>query len=62
MKIGFDIMGGDYAPKEAIAGAIIAQQEMGNTARIELIGDIEEHKYFPISCTCESHRRPLQIF
>jgi glycerol-3-phosphate acyltransferase PlsX len=41
MKIGFDIMGGDYAPKEAIAGAIIAQQEMGNAARIVLIGDTE---------------------
>lgn len=44
MKIGFDIMGGDYAPKEAIAGAIIAQQEMGNAARIVLIGDSEQAK------------------
>ncbi len=39
MKIGFDIMGGDYAPKEAIAGALIAQKILGETARIVLIGD-----------------------
>ncbi|MBC7382069.1 MAG: phosphate acyltransferase PlsX [Bacteroidia bacterium] len=39
MKIGFDIMGGDYAPKEAIEGAIIAQKELGDSARIVLIGD-----------------------
>ncbi len=39
MKIGFDIMGGDYAPKEAIEGAIIAQKELGEKTRIVLIGD-----------------------
>lgn len=42
MKIGFDIMGGDYAPKEAIAGAILAKQELGSEVRIVLIGDKEE--------------------
>jgi glycerol-3-phosphate acyltransferase PlsX len=42
MKIGFDIMGGDYAPKEAIAGAIIANRELAGKARIVLIGDKEE--------------------
>ncbi len=41
MKIGFDIMGGDYAPKEAIAGAILAHKELGSKARIILIGDKE---------------------
>lgn len=40
MKIGFDIMGGDYAPKEAIDGAIQAQKELTD-ARIVLIGDKE---------------------
>jgi glycerol-3-phosphate acyltransferase PlsX len=39
MKIGFDIMGGDYAPKEAIAGAIQANKELAGTARIVLFGD-----------------------
>jgi glycerol-3-phosphate acyltransferase PlsX len=44
MKIGFDIMGGDYAPKEAIAGALIASKEMGSEVRIVLIGDSEQAK------------------
>ncbi|MCG9881802.1 MAG: phosphate acyltransferase PlsX [Bacteroidia bacterium] len=44
MKIGFDIMGGDYAPKEAIAGAILANSEMAGAARIVLIGDSEQAK------------------
>ncbi len=42
MKIGFDIMGGDYAPKEAIAGAILAKKELGSKVRIVLIGNKEE--------------------
>ena len=42
MKIGFDIMGGDFAPKEAIAGAVIAQKELAGIARIVLIGDKEQ--------------------
>lgn len=40
MKIGFDIMGGDYAPKEAIAGAIQASKELKD-GKIVLIGDTE---------------------
>ncbi len=39
MKIGFDIMGGDYAPLEAIKGAILAQKELTSDVRIVLIGD-----------------------
>jgi glycerol-3-phosphate acyltransferase PlsX len=42
MRIGFDIMGGDYAPKEAIAGAIQAKNELTNAERIVLIGDKEQ--------------------
>jgi glycerol-3-phosphate acyltransferase PlsX len=42
MKIGFDIMGGDYAPKEAIAGAIQAHIELAGTARIVFFGDKEQ--------------------
>ena len=42
MRIGFDIMGGDYAPKEAIAGAIQAKNELTNGERIVLIGDKEQ--------------------
>lgn len=41
MKIGFDVMGGDYAPKEAIAGAVQALKELNQGERIVLIGDKE---------------------
>ncbi len=39
MRIGFDIMGGDYAPLEAIKGAILAQKELPADIKIVLIGD-----------------------
>lgn len=39
MRIGFDIMGGDYAPLEAIKGALLAQAELSKEVRIVLIGD-----------------------
>jgi phosphate acyltransferase len=39
MKIGFDVMGGDYAPKEAIAGAAQAFRELNTAERIVLIGN-----------------------
>ena len=42
MKIGFDVMGGDFAPKEAIAGAILAHKELGDSVKIVLIGDQEQ--------------------
>jgi glycerol-3-phosphate acyltransferase PlsX len=41
MRIGFDIMGGDYAPKEAINGAIQAHREFKNGEKLVLIGDKE---------------------
>lgn len=39
MNIGFDVMGGDYAPQASIAGAILARQELPGSDRIVLIGD-----------------------
>ncbi|MBK9479398.1 MAG: phosphate acyltransferase PlsX [Bacteroidetes bacterium] len=40
MKIGIDAMGGDFAPKAVISGAILAQQEFNSTSiRIVLVGD-----------------------
>ncbi|MFZ4772246.1 MAG: phosphate acyltransferase PlsX [Ferruginibacter sp.] len=39
MKIGLDIMGGDYAPDATIAGAILAQKEFDKSDKIVLIGD-----------------------
>jgi phosphate acyltransferase len=39
MRIGVDIMGGDYAPSAPIEGAILAHQRLGAKAQIVLIGD-----------------------
>lgn len=39
MKIGFDIMGGDFAPKNCLDGAILASKALPETAIIVLIGD-----------------------
>ncbi len=39
MKIGLDVMGGDFAPKATIAGAILALKELAASDRIVLIGD-----------------------
>ena len=41
MKIGLDVMGGDFAPGAAIGGAILAQQEIPPDDRIVLIGPSE---------------------
>lgn len=38
MKIGIDIMGGDFAPQTTTEGAILAQQELSNVELV-LIGD-----------------------
>lgn len=40
MKIGIDAMGGDFAPKAVISGAILAQKEFNSSSiRIVLVGD-----------------------
>lgn len=41
MKIGLDVMGGDFAPEATISGAIIAQRLMGTDDSIVLIGNPE---------------------
>lgn len=38
MRIGLDVMGGDFAPVATIDGAILAQKELGVSDRITLIG------------------------
>lgn len=42
MKIGIDIMGGDFAPDATVSGAILAFQELPSTVRLVLIGDKEQ--------------------
>lgn len=39
MRIGLDVMGGDFAPQSTIQGAVLANQELANDDRIVLIGD-----------------------
>jgi glycerol-3-phosphate acyltransferase PlsX len=39
LKIGIDIMGGDFAPREAMLGAIAAEKLLTEGSRIVLIGD-----------------------
>ncbi|MFC4212249.1 phosphate acyltransferase PlsX [Pedobacter lithocola] len=41
MKIGLDIMGGDYAPKAIVLGAIAAHQSLNAGEHLVLIGDTE---------------------
>lgn len=38
-RVGIDMMGGDYAPKATVEGAIIAQQELHSGQKLVLIGD-----------------------
>ena len=46
MKIGIDIMGGDYAPEKTILGAIEAQKILDDSCQIYLFGD--KHKIIPL--------------
>ncbi len=42
MKIGIDILGGDFAPEANISGAILAKKELPNDVRLVLIGDRDQ--------------------
>lgn len=44
MKIGLDIMGGDYAPKANVLGAIAAHQSLAPDEHLVLIGDTQQIK------------------
>src|SRR3954464_12534937 len=47
MKIGFDILGGDFAPKNCLEGAVMASKELPKEVKLVLIGDSELAKdYF----------------
>jgi glycerol-3-phosphate acyltransferase PlsX len=39
MKVGLDVLGGDFAPEANVHGAILAREELGDRASIVLIGD-----------------------
>lgn len=42
MKIGIDVLGGDFAPQANIGGAVLAQKVLPKEARLVLIGDQEQ--------------------
>lgn len=42
MKIGIDIMGGDFAPDATVSGAILAYNALPKNVRLVLIGDKEQ--------------------
>ncbi len=42
MRIGIDIMGGDFAPEATVLGAILAHKEMSSDDRLVLIGDLNK--------------------
>jgi glycerol-3-phosphate acyltransferase PlsX len=41
MRIGLDVLGGDFAPKSTLEGAVMALEQLPETVRIVLIGDKE---------------------
>ncbi len=46
MKIGLDVLGGDFAPKATMLGAIMAQKDLPATDQLVLIGDKEKILWF----------------
>lgn len=46
MKIGFDILGGDFAPNNCLEGAMMAAKELPKDVKLVLIGDKEVAKAF----------------
>jgi fatty acid/phospholipid biosynthesis enzyme len=41
MKIGIDILGGDFAPEANVSGAVLARKELPEDVKLVLIGDRE---------------------
>ena len=39
MRIGLDIMGGDFAPQKTVHGAILASKELQKNVKIVLFGN-----------------------
>ena len=46
MKIGLDIMGGDFAPKNCLDGAIMALDSLPSDVTMVLIGDMDKAKSY----------------
>jgi glycerol-3-phosphate acyltransferase PlsX len=46
MKIGLDVLGGDFAPKATMQGAIMAQKDLPESDQLVLIGEKEKILWF----------------
>jgi phosphate acyltransferase len=57
MKIGVDIMGGDYAPVVTVKGSILAAQALSGDRKLVLIGDQEK-----IVSICEEEKFDSSVF
>jgi len=57
MRIGIDIMGGDYAPEAIVLGSSLAYKELPENTRLILIGDQEQ-----ILSICRKHSIPDDSF
>jgi glycerol-3-phosphate acyltransferase PlsX len=57
MRIGLDILGGDYAPEAAVCGAILATRQLPEDSRLVLIGDESS-----IVSICKREQFDLSLF
>jgi glycerol-3-phosphate acyltransferase PlsX len=57
MRIGIDILGGDYAPEATVNGSILAFQELQSKAKLVLFGDENE-----ITRLCREHNFDASSF
>jgi glycerol-3-phosphate acyltransferase PlsX len=57
MRIGLDILGGDYAPEAAVCGAILATRQLPKDSRLVLIGDESS-----IVSICKREQFDLSLF
>lgn len=76
MKLGIDIMGGDYAPQFPLEGTILALEQLPKDVTVVLFGDAQKIQSFlheknisdsrievvPTSEVIEMHESPAQVF
>lgn len=76
MKLGIDIMGGDYAPQVSLQGTVMALEQLPNDVTVVLFGDAQEIQSYlnenhisdsrieivPTSEVIEMHESPAQAF
>lgn len=56
IRIGLDAMGGDFAPKSAVKGAVMALEKLGDDCRVVLFGDKERIRHILASEGCAADR------